>query len=309
MLRRLDPHLAGILSLSAGAFAFTLQDFIIKAVSGEYSLSQVLATRCLVAFPLLLLLVGFEGGWRRLATRRPGLHLLRTFLLMTSYTAYYLAIAVMPLAQAVALFYAAPLFIVLLARPILGEKIAPAGIAAILFGFLGVIVISDPRSAAITWTALFSIASAATYGLAQVLARRMAESEPAAVMAFYQNAMNFAASSLLGILIAAKTLPGPETSVAFAFLLRPWILPPLPDLMLIAATGICAAAGSWLLTQAYRLAPANVVAPFEYSAMIWATAGGILIWQEIPNPRMMLGIALIVGAGLFVLRRGKARPR
>lgn len=305
-----NQTLRGVLCLCGGALIFSAQDVIIKMMSGGYPLSQVLTIRCLVAcVPLYCLLHFGGGGLRALKSQRMGLLVFRAILLLGAYTSYYLAMATIPLAVAVALFFAAPLFIVLLAQPYLGEKVEFRQLIAVLVGFGGVVVICRPDTGLLDVAALLALASAFFYGFACLQARKMGETESGAVMAAYQNII-FLGGALA---IAAFTNTGTDLSASiehpsFAFLLRPWVMPNLTDFLLMAATGLVGACGSFLLTQAYRLAEANVVAPFEYSSILMATFLGWLFFDEVPDSYTLIGIGLIIGAGLYVLhsKRGAA---
>ena len=305
----------GILCLCAGASIFSLQDVVIKLMSGGYPLSEVLTVRCLVAcVPLAFLLKFGGGGLRALKSGKLGLLLLRSAMMLVSYTTYYLAMATLPLAVVVALFFAAPLFIVVLSGPLLGEKVRPAQFVAVLIGFAGVLVIcfgphfsaAEPGAAATALfdpAALLALGSALFYGVSALMARKLAGTESGAVMASFQNIV-FLTGALT---ITLFTNLGPDLAQGIAhqslqFLLRPWVMPGTTDLLLIASTGLVGACGSFLLTQAYRLAEANVVAPFEYVSILLAAVLGWWIWGEVPTLATCAGIALIIGAGLYVLR-------
>ncbi len=321
--------LRGITCLVAGAAIFSLQDVVIKLMSGGgYPLSEVLTVRGLIAcVPLAFLLHFGGGGIMAIFSPRWKVLSFRAFLLLCSYTTYYLAIANMPLAVAVALFFAAPLFIVLLSGPMLGEKVRPAQIAAVIVGFVGVTVICFGPSlfgpnlvvpnlvggadgtvnSLLTPAALLALASPLFYGIAAVLARKLADIESGAVMASYQNLVFLAGA----VVTAVITNMGSDLSAGFddkslQFLLRPWIMPDLRDFLMIASTGLIGACGSFLLTQAYRLAEANIVTPFEYVSILFGTLFGWWIWNEVPSVTTVAGIALIIGAGLYVLRGEKA---
>ncbi len=316
--------LPGITCLVLGAAIFSLQDVVIKLMSGDgYPLSQVLTVRGFVAcVPLALLLHFGGGGVMALISPRWKVLTLRAALLLFSYTTYYLAIANLPLAVAVALFFAAPLFIVLLSGPMLGEKVRGTQIAAVIIGFVGVMVICFGPSLigaemiAKTGTvenllrpaSLFALASPLFYGLAAVMTRQLADSESGAVMASYQNLV-----FLIGALVIAfLTNMGGDLSAgiedkSLAFLLRPWVMPSRTDFLMIASTGLIGATGSFLLTQAYRLAEANIVTPFEYVSILFGTLFGWWLWNEVPSITTLAGIAMIIAAGLYVLRAEKGR--
>jgi drug/metabolite transporter (DMT)-like permease len=232
---------------------------------------------------------------------------LRATILFWSYTFYYLAIAALPLADAIALFFIAPLCIVAMAGPYLGERITSRTLATILIGMAGVVVMMRPGAGVFEWAALLSLASAALYGFAQLIARKISDTESAGVMTFYQNGVY-----LVGALVAAALfhLMGVTHAVhpSLEFLVRPWVWPTLYDLVLMSSCGIIASAGMMLLSQAYRLAPANRMATFEYTGILWSPLWGFVFFAEIPRHTTIIGAMLIVGAGLFALGVGR-QPR
>ncbi len=308
-----NPSTRGILYLCLGVFVFSLQDAVIKQVSGAYPLTQVVCIRSLVAIPLLLGLVQVEAGWRAIASPQFIVLMTRAALMFVSYTAYYLAFPALPLADAVALYFTVPLFVTALAGPMLGERSSLAVWSAVAVGFAGVLVMLQPGSGLFEPAALLSLLAAGMYALSMLMARRMGGSETASVMAFYQNGVFLAGAGAIGLLVA---LAGPFTAgdgsalagqaaalhPSLVFLLRPWVWPTLQDGLLIAACGPVAAIGIVLLTSAYRIARANLVTSFEYTGVLWAPLWGFLFFAEIPRLTTVLGAMLIVGAGLVALR-------
>jgi drug/metabolite transporter (DMT)-like permease len=298
---RSNERIKGILFLTAGALIFTIQDVIIKWISGDYPVTQILATRSLVAFGPLFVLLYFDGGWRGVGGRRLGRLLIRAGLLFLSYTAYYLAIAAIPLAEAGSLFYTAPLFIVALAGPLLREKVGLNHWTAVVVGFIGAMIMCRIGADVIDAAALLSLLAAALYALAQVMARDLGTIHRASVMALYQNGVNLTAALLIG-LIAGDGAFADTNHPSLAFFLRAWSMPNLVDLLLMASTGLVAAIAIWCLTHAYRIAEANVIAPFEYSSIVWLVLAGYLIWGEVPQLLTVAGAILIIAAGVYVLR-------
>ena len=292
--------LLGVLSLCAGVFVFSVQDAILKGVSSRYPISEALFLRTIVSVPLILVLIAFAGGLRSLDTPNRGFLVLRAVIGFGAYIAYYLALAAMPLADAVALFFAVPLIVSAMSGPFLGEPVRPMTWMAILIGVAGVVVMLRPGSGLFQPAALLSLFAALLYASQQVMARKVGGRETAAVMAFYQNAV-----FLAGALLAAAILPAPAEGAAqhpsVAFLLRPWLWPAGLDLFLMLSCGVIGAAGTILLTDAYRCAPANVVASFEYTGLIWMPLWGFLFFAEIPAWTTIAGGALIVVAGLIAL--------
>jgi drug/metabolite transporter (DMT)-like permease len=288
------------MTLCLGVFVFSLQDWIIKEISGLYPVHQAIIIRCVVALPIMLGLVAWQGSLRDLWSPRLRWLVLRGLILVVSYTTYYLAFPSMPLAQVIALWFTTPLFVVALSGPLLGEKVGLRRWFATLVGFAGVLVVVRPFTSSFDLAALMPVASALTYGTAQLMARRMGVTETAAVMSFYQNLVFFIAAGIVALLIGDGRFAG-SSDASMDFLLRAWTMPSTEHLLLLALCGPVASAGMVLLTQAYRLAEANFVTSFEYTAIIWATLGGWLFWNEIPDRYTFFGAALIVAAGLYVL--------
>ena len=294
-----------IASLFAGVFVFSFQDVVIKTVAGSYPVHEVITIRCVISIPILLAMLHWHGGIRALISPRMGWLALRGAALMVSYTAYYLAFPVLPLASIVALYFTVPLFITALAGPFLGEKIGLNRWIATLVGFAGVVVMMRPASGLFEWAALLPVASAFCYGTAALMARRLGATDSAPVMAFYQNLLFLTGALVLAALVGQGGYEGDNTG-SLGFLLRAWTMPTTTDMLLMAATGPIAAIGTVLLTQAYRMAEANLVASFEYTGLIWASLWGFTFWGEIPGLATLAGAALIVGAGLYMLTRARS---
>jgi len=286
--------------LCLGVLVFAWQDWIIKEISDLYPVHEAIIIRCIVALPIMLILVRWQGSLRDLVSPRLRWLALRGLILVVSYTTYYLAFPAMPLAQVIALWFTTPLFVVALAGPLLGETVGPKRWAAAILGFVGVLIMMRPFTAAFDLAALMPVASALTYGTAQLMARRMGVTESAAVMSFYQNLMFFFAAGIVALLVGDGRYAG-SSDVSMDFLLRAWTMPSTEHLWMLAACGPIASAGMVLLTQAYRMAEANFVTSFEYTAIIWATLGGWYFWGEIPDRLTFVGAMLIIGAGLYVL--------
>jgi len=299
----------GILFLIAGIAVFAVQDLILKLLSGTYPLHQAMVIRSLTAAPLLLILVHLNGGARTLFT--PGLSRMigRGFVMFMAYTSYYLALAALPLATTVALYFAAPLFITLLSVLILNEKVGLLRWLAVGAGFVGVIVMVRPGSDLFDWAAPLAVISGLTYGLSMVAARTLGTSETAAALAFWGNAVFLGCALILsGIFGTGEFVGVGHKSVAF--MTRGWMMPTGFDTLLMMACGVIAAAGLTLLTQAYRISQSSVVAPFEYTALIWGVLYGWIFWSDWPDTTGWAGITIIVGAGLFVIWRERMeKPR
>ena len=292
----------GIACVLAGMALLSAQDAIIKWLSGDYPLHQIILGRATIAVALTLILVRLEGGWGLLRSRRPGLHLARGLLLVVANVSYFLALAAMPLAEAIAIFFVAPLFITALSVPFLGERVGPRRWLAVLAGLCGVVVMLRPGEGAIDPVALLPVLAAFCYAGMQILTRRLGATDKASAMAFYVQLTFVVISGAAGLAIGDGRFAGSgEPSLEFLF--RAWVWPGRDDALLILLCGVLIAAAAYLLSQAYRTAEATVVAPFEYIAVPLSAAWGILLWGDWPDLTAVVGIALIVGAGLMIFAR------
>ncbi|EPX75738.1 DMT family transporter [Salipiger mucosus] len=307
-----DRPALGILFICLGVVAISVNDMLIKLLSGGYPLHQIVGMRAVIALVVTFGLLSREGGLRGLRTDTPWLHVLRGVLVVLANMTFYLAVAALPLAQATALFFAAPLFITLLSIPLLREKVGPLRLGAVLVGFLGVLVMQQPWKADLAQSRLvltLPVIAALLYALMQVLTRRLGMRSPAAALAVYLQ-LTFLAVSLGFWLIAGNGRFAPaDEGEALDFLLRAWILPRTEDLWIILTLGVLSGLVGYALSAAYRMADVAVVAPFEYVGLPLAILWGWLIFGEWPGASVWLGCLLIVGAGLFVFLRERARAR
>lgn len=297
---RHHPVLAA-LTLCLGVFVFALQDWIIKKISGGFPVHQAIIIRCIVALPILLILVRIQGRLGDLISPKLRWLVLRGVILVVSYTTYYLAFPAMPLANVIALWFTTPLFVTALAGPLLGETVGAKRWAAAIIGFIGVLIMVRPFTDGFDAAGLLPIISALSYGTAQLMARRMGVTETAAVMSFYQNLVFLLVATVMALLFGDGRFAG-SADPSLEFLFRAWAVPEGWDLLLLGLCGIIASAGMVLLTNAYRIGPARQVTPFEYTGILWAPLWGFLFFGEIPRLTTALGAILIAGAGLAALR-------
>ncbi len=292
----------GVTYLCAGLFIFSFQDIIIKLLSSSFPVHELVFIRGLIAAPLIFIYVHYDSGFQTLLVKRPGFHLIRSLAMFISYITFYLALAVIPLTTAVALFFTAPLIITALSIPMLGEQVGWRRWLGVLMGFLGVLVIIRPGAGSLDLAALLPIAAAACYGFAQLLGRRLGAIDSASVMSFYTGITFIYCGGLMAYFFGdgsyADGSGGPMD-----FLFRAWAAPTLLEMAMICTTGVIAAMGFVLLTQAYRVGEANKVAPFEYSVMIWATLLSFLFFGTVPDVYTLLGAVLIATSGIYVLYR------
>ena len=302
-MERNDAKL-GIFYLCLGVLVFSLQDAIVKQVSGAYPLTEVVFIRSCVSVPILLWLVHREEGWQAIFSSPFAPLAVRALIMLGAYTAYYMAFPALPLADAVALYFTVPLVVTALAGPFLGERSGWRVWAAVLLGFAGVMVMLQPGSGLFEPAALLSLLSAALYGSAMLMARKWGEGVSAPVMAFFQNGVFWLGSAAAALLFQVLHWDN-ATHPSVVFLVRPWVALVPSDAGLMAVCGVVSAVGTVLLTNAYRVARAATVTPFEYTGMLWAPLWGFLFFSEVPRATTVAGAVVIVVAGLLALRAGR----
>ncbi len=298
----LSASLQGIVFITSAMFVFSLQDVTIKWISDSYPIHQIVFVRSLVGILPILFIVHLEGGLKTLRTQRPFLQFGRAMATFCAFTFFYLALAALPLADTVALFFSAPLFVTLLSVYFLGEKIGWRRWAAVTIGFIGVIIMLHPGVSAIDPAAILATLSAIAYAIAAVLTRRLGVTDTSSSMTFYAAIFYLVFSAIIAAVVGMRTIStGHHASLQF--LLRAWSVPPLPDFGYFILLGLIWAVAFYLLTQAYRVSRATTVTPFEYTAVPLAIFWGFLIWREFPNGFVLLGMCLVVGSSLYILWR------
>lgn len=278
---------AGIASMAVGIFCMAVMDAFAKWLGAAYPVQQVVFFRMLFALPAVLVLARLSGGLAGLRTVRPRVHLLRGALATVASFSFVTGLTFMPLAEATALAFAAPIFVTALSVPLIGEQVGLRRWSAVLVGFAGVLVIVRPGLAAFQPAALLILLTALCYALLMLTARRFASSESTSALVFYM--------TLVPLMVSAALLP------------LGWTAPGWADLARFVALGLLGGATMIFITLAFRLAPAAVVAPFDYTGLIWAAAIGWLVWRDIPGPFVWLGAAVIVASGLYIVRRETRR--
>jgi drug/metabolite transporter (DMT)-like permease len=302
-------NLPGILFALGGAIVLSANDLAIKALSDSYALHQVILIRAIIGMALVLAVIWVSRtGFRQLITRRPGAHLFRVSIVMVSNVTYFVGLSLMPLADAVATAFVAPLFVTLMSAVVLGEKVGPRRWAAVAVGMLGVIIMTRPGSGMIQPAAILVLISAFCYAASHMMTRRMRGTESAMTLNFFVQVGFLAVSAAMGLWAGDGHLAQAPGST-WEFLFRPWLLPPVGDWWAFAATGLAVGVGGLMMSQAYRLNEAALVAPFEYIGMPMAIFWGLAVFGTWPDETAWAGIALICGAGLYTLWRETRRRK
>lgn len=308
MIRRppfMSTHRGAMVALVLGISVFSIQDPIIKSLSGTYPLTEALAFRGVVALPMFTLLVLSIGPLRNLWTRRPLGLMGRGVLMIASYTTFYLSLADLSLATTVSLWFTGPLFMVAFSPLMVGERQGWRRWTAVLVGLVGVVVIAHPSNET-SWAIALPVAAAVFYAIGQLTARRIGIGIPAPVISWHQNFVYLIASIGLA-LILAPFVEGYTGTGSLAFLIRSWLMPTLDDAALLGACGLIAVIGNTLIVFAYRSAGPGAIGALEYTAMLWAVLWGWVFFGNLPTPLTLAGAALIVASGLYAVTRAPAR--
>ena len=293
----------GLLCAMGAWVAFSLNDVGIKLLSGDYALHQIVLVRSTVGLLITLcLIMPLEGGLTLIKTRHIGTHIVRGLLIVLANMTFFVSLAVLSLPVASAIFFIAPLFITALSVIFLDEQVGARRWVAVVIGLVGVIVMLRPGSAAFTYAAFLPLAAALAYAGTQILTRKIGLADKASTMSFYIQLVFVIVCLLFGVLFSDGRYANPDNAPV-DFLFRAWKIPSTGDFLIMFGLGITSGFGGYLVSQAYRLCAAAIVAPFEYMALILAIFWGVTLWGEWPDLVSWIGISLIFFSGLFVFWR------
>ncbi len=302
-MARISPTLIAPLSAALAATLFSMNDVAMKFLSGDYALHEIVLFRSLIGLILsVLIMAPLAGGFHLLKTRRPAMHVLRASFVIFANMMFFLGLAAMPLAEAVALFFVSPFLISIFSVVFLGEYVGPRRWAAIFVGMLGVLVVLRPGTDAFQAASLFPIAAAFGYAGLHIMTRALRGTENAVSMVFYIQLVFLLLCITLGLTIGDGKFAG-TGNPSLEFLFRAWTWPAQTDFLLFLLLGAFASIGGYFISQAYRLGEAAMVAPFEYLALPLSILWGVLVFGEWPDLIAWLGIGLIAGAGLYTVWR------
>jgi len=256
-----------------------------------------------LAFPLLVLVA--RGDLRALWPRALGWAALRGVLLTAMYVAFYAALPLLALSTVAAAYYTGPLFIVLLAAALLGERLGRREGIAVAFGFVGVLIIVQPGADAFSVWALLPVAAAALYAAANVLTRKRCLDESPIALSAALNVVFILCGAIMTVALLIAS-PSAETVASNPFLFGEWRTLDANDWAAVSGLAVATVLIHLALAGAYQSAPAQRIAAFDYAYLIFAVAWGALLFAETPTVSTLVGMAMIAGAGLFVLSAGAA---
>jgi drug/metabolite transporter (DMT)-like permease len=292
MALRHDVRRGAICMLSAHLL-FTIMSAMVKQLSGPIPVIELMFFRSAFALPVVALIVARYGSFAELRTRRfPG-HFTRACTGTAAQACSFFALTALPLADQTVLGYTTPLFVTMLAIPLLGEQVGIHRWSAVLLGFLGVLIIAVGQGAGhasgplAMWGLGAAIAQGFFSALTTLLVRQLSASESSTTITMWQS-----------ILMTSFTL------LVLPFL---WVTPDAGQFLLLMLIGLVGGVAQVLLTEAYASAQVSALGPYSYSSMIWSVALGWLLWGDQPTIWMLVGAVLIVAAGLYILHRELVR--
>jgi drug/metabolite transporter (DMT)-like permease len=273
----------GIVYMLAASATLTIMDAGIKWLTRDYPVPQIGFMRYAVGMVVATALAARLGGIATLRTKRPGGHALRSLFNLATMLTFYYALEALPLTDSIAIGYAAPLFMTALSVPLLGERVGWRRWLAVTVGFLGVLIAAQPSGEGISTGALWALAAALFYALTLVTSRQLSTTESSHTILFYY--------SLFVVLALGAWMPWV------------WVTPRWEDLWLIVFTGVAGSFGQFFLNQAFRYGEVSLLAPLDYSGLVWAGLLGFIVWRDVPTPVVLVGSAIIMSAGIYIVRR------
>lgn len=264
-------------------FCFGVMDAGIKYLTADFGTWQIMFFRGFFSLIPIGVLIHQSGGVATLRTRKFGSHVGRSLVGIAAAFCFFYGYAIMPLADVYAIGFAGPLFMTALSVPVLGEKVGWRRWAAVLVGFTGVLVMLRPGQGLLSLTALIPLAAAAFYALTMLYIRIMARTESNAAITFY-----FVTSM----------------SVVSGIIMIPdWRTPDGWQWLLLIMVGVIGGVAQIAFTQAFRLTTPSLLAPFEYTAMLWAVLFGYFLFGDVPDEAIWIGSAIVIASGLYIIHR------
>ena len=284
MSRYQTNNLLGIGLMLLAMLLFIIMDAVVKwLVSADMSAVQVLAVRSWIILPSILLILFLRGELGELKTNRPVVHLGRGMTGFIAPFAFFTSLKSLPLADATVVFFSAAFMLTAASALVLKEKVGIHRWSAVVIGFVGVVIATNPRGDGDLWAYLLVLCAAATYSFIFISGKQLSKNDSVISLVF---------SLHLGMGLSAC-------------MLLPWAWVPLDagafaGLLLVAAIALIA---HFIFTLAFARADVSVLAPFEYTALVWATIIGYVVWQDFPSREVWLGAVIIIACGLYVIHR------
>ena len=298
----------GIILILSAMLIFAVQDSLMKYIYSSVALYEVYFFRTIVSFTLIIIYLKILKKPIVFKTHYPLLTFCRVILFFFGFSSFYIALTIMPLATATALFFVTPFLITIFAKFILKDQIGPRRWIAVIVGFIGVYIILNPNFDDFDYFSLSPILCAFCYALSMIIIKKTSKKD-----SVYQQMFQFYIGAMIISIIfyffigdgRYDTIDNP----AAQFIFREWFSNLEFSLIYMIILGFTAAAAFLLIFSAYRIASPAVVSPFEYSILVWSTLSGWIFFNEVPKINTLIGMCLIVGGGIYIFIREKAQEQ
>lgn len=281
--RQLSSSVLGILLMILGIFLYSANDTLGKWLTATYSVGMIMLLRSIAAMVVLGPFIHKHGGIATLKKApRPGLQLLRVAVTVGEIGFFYWSVSLLPLADVMTYYLAGPIYVVALSALLLKEKVDGPRWAAVIAGFIGVIIVLQPSSESLSWGALIAIGGSLFFAALMIVTRQLRGTPDSTLLTF-----STMATLAVGAVLAPFT----------------WTTPTPVGLAGLALIGVVALVAQLCVTRSLRLAPASVVVPYQYTMLIWAVVFGYFIFGDTPRISMLVGAAIIIAAGFYIFLR------
>ena len=277
----------GIVLMTLALFLLTVSDAMTKTLGAKFDVTQILCLRAVFMMVPIAVMTTRTGGLESLRVNRARGILLRVILFLLTTVLIATSMILLPLADAAATLFAGPLFITALAPWLLGETVGWRRWAAVIVGFVGVLIMLRPTPETIQPLALIAVAAALSSAFRDVITRKISATETTNAIMFWSTLALFIAGGARAIFV--------------------WVQPTLMDMVLFALSGLLIGGAHYMMIESYRAAEASLVSPFKYTAILGAVALGYYFWGDTPDAFILSGSVLVIGSGLYILFRETKR--
>jgi len=292
----------GITFLLLALLVFALQDALVKHLTQTYEVLQILTWRILMVVLILACIAKHKLGWRFVKTDRRALMCLRGFLAFAAFTNYYFALSYLPLGDAATVYMTAPLFVTALSVPFLKEHVGIRRWLAVVIGFTGVVLMLNPGSGLFQPIALLPLVSALFYSFIPIVTRTFDSKDHTLTITFF-TALSYAFFCVVASVIVHVWPATPQQQGFWASIAQPWNSLDGTAWALVLLASALFTIGILCITTAYRVAEVSLLAPFEYSYLLWAMLIGFIVFSDIPTMRTFIAALIIATSGIYIALR------
>ena len=302
----LESNRKGIFLVIIGMTIFSVQDVLIKLLSDELALFQILFFRSTVGIVIIIAYQKIIHEPVRLTTAYPLLTVCRGLMFFFGYSAFYFAQSKMPIATATVLFMISPIFITVTSIYFFKSQVGYRRWLSMLVGFVGVVLICQPETGQFNFYYLIPICVALAYAFTVIVMKKTADKDTLYQQMLLAYLIMGLLSGITGLLFGDGRLDTAENS-EIAFITRSWQFSDIKRIFILFTISVLGSVGLLILMGAYRVSDPAVISPYEYSLLIWMILLGYLVWGDVPSVNIAIGMVLIVGAGIYIFYREQIR--